>query len=420
MLRYTAWRWLPVTVALWFVSCYGEPSQNNPLEGHTANLVLPVVTSPTGWEQFFPGTMQEIRWKPATAAEAAVVTVRLECDGVPTRVIASDIPNTGTLAWKVPDTPAPACRIRVVGHNGPSMPTDSFRINPAPVLARLDIDDGREPSAFGPTVVFTSNRSGNDDLWLFNRERHTLEQLTFGPGFDGEAALFKGAGEFVAFTSDRSGQREVWAMETGGATPIQITSIGGEQPAWRNTGLDIYTYVSTQFPSLQIAFKIRTDHLVRVYLNTRFVPDPLAPYFIVHDGPPINRSLDYLTGDEAGSASDRYIRSVTWGYPNGRDVIVYGTGLPHSYSLWRINANAGVDPVWMLPPVQSPSRPALSIDGTRLAFASEGDLWVMALNGRDAVQLTYGDDYDNYPDWATNDEIVFQRGHSEIWTVQVP
>ena len=82
---------------------------------------------------------------------------------------------------------------------------------------------------------------------------------------------------------------------------------------------------------------------------------------------------------------------------------------------------------YLVPRVTSwPAYPAWSPDGSEIAFALDGRLWVMPAAGGEARQLTGGPEdadpaYDFEPDWAPDGEsVVFSRdtgGNLDIWRV---
>ena len=79
-----------------------------------------------------------------------------------------------------------------------------------------------------------------------------------------------------------------------------------------------------------------------------------------------------------------------------------------------------------IPKISSPTHPAFSpISSARIAFSASGDLWVVSTAGDELLQLTDDDWENDYPDWSSPTEIIFQRQPSsdapwEIWSLQVP
>jgi TolB protein len=100
------------------------------------------------------------------------------------------------------------------------------RTAPGEVLTR-GLGRDRQPaiSPDGDRVIFSSNRSGNIDLWTVNRQSRELRQLTddlavdYDPGFTPD-------GEHVLWTSNRGGNMEIWTADDDGSRARQVTSDG--------------------------------------------------------------------------------------------------------------------------------------------------------------------------------------------------
>jgi len=88
--------------------------------------------------------------------------------------------------------------------------------------------------------------------------------------------------------------------------------------------------------------------------------------------------------------------------------------LPHNY-YWR---------EMLLPQLTSgPSSVAFSPDGQSVVYSMGGSLWLQAINGDTADELTWGPGYDYQPDWSPDGRfIVFARHHSdaiELWMLDL-
>ena len=88
--------------------------------------------------------------------------------------------------------------------------------------------------------------------------------------------------------------------------------------------------------------------------------------------------------------------------------------LPHSYYYREM----------FLPQLTSgPSGMAFSPDGKTVVYSMGGSLWLQAIDGDSADELTYGPGYDYQPDWSPDGRfIVFARHHSdaiELWRVDL-
>ena len=67
--------------------------------------------------------------------------------------------------------------------------------------------------------------------------QRTLTRLTFGPGLQTDPALSPD-GRFLAYSSDRSGNADIWVQPVGGGDPVQVTRSPAQdtQPAWSPDG----------------------------------------------------------------------------------------------------------------------------------------------------------------------------------------
>ena len=88
--------------------------------------------------------------------------------------------------------------------------------------------------------------------------------------------------------------------------------------------------------------------------------------------------------------------------------------LPHSYYYREM----------FLPQLTSgPSSVAFSPDGQRVVYSMGGSLWLQAIDGDTADELTHGPGYDYQPDWSPDGRfIVFARHHAdaiELWRLDL-
>ena len=97
----------------------------------------------------------------------------------------------------------------------------------------------RQPvfSPDGESVVFTSNRGGNLDIWKVSRQSGAIQRLTDDPADDWDPSL--GAdGQTLLFSSNRSGNLEIWMADADGAHARQVTHDGvdAENPSLTRDG----------------------------------------------------------------------------------------------------------------------------------------------------------------------------------------
>lgn len=414
---------IPFVIGLCTVSCV-EPRRTNPLDSNVELLFVPRILEPTGGEEWFPGTQQTIQWLPATQVIDSLVTLQLICN-TDTITLAEDFPNAGRFSWIVSGTPSTDCKIRIVGKVGAAESPANFRIKPLPVVEKLDIGlhKGRTPSALREKVLFVSNLSGNDDIWLLDRDDGTIVRQTNNSAGDLEPTWFKPLGKIFAYTAlDSSGTRNIWVSATegpGAGGKKQITFTGGEAPAWQNTD---------ELNQLALAY-INTDtnhpqrrQILAGRLNTPINTLPLL-------GNPAFETLPFAVSEQSFNVETQ-IRTLTWHYINHENLFIYqaGTGI-NNIRLQQVdfpvqNFASAISRDFPISISLKPSQPRISPSGKWVAFSMNGDIWVSSISGTIVSQLTIDENIDEYPDWATESEIVFSRralsfSSRELWTLQV-
>jgi eukaryotic-like serine/threonine-protein kinase len=88
----------------------------------------------------------------------------------------------------------------------------------------------RQPvySPDGRSILFTSDRSGNLDIWRLDRATGELRRLTDHEASDWDPA-FSPDGERLLFSSDRSGRFQIWIANADGSSPRQVTDLENAQ-----------------------------------------------------------------------------------------------------------------------------------------------------------------------------------------------
>jgi Tol biopolymer transport system component len=118
----------------------------------------------------------------------------------------------------------------------------------------------RQPaySPDGERIVFSSNRSGNLDLWVLEPRTGALRQLTDDPAQDWDPG-FSPDGRHVLWSSDRSGHLEIWMADADGSNARQVSHDGvdAENPTATPDGRWIL-YASGNRQKLGI-WKVRPD-----------------------------------------------------------------------------------------------------------------------------------------------------------------
>jgi Tol biopolymer transport system component len=101
-----------------------------------------------------------------------------------------------------------------------------------------DVDPDISPN--GKYIVFTSNQTGNNDIYIMDRSGTTLD-LSNNPGSD-EWARFSPDGKQIVFDSNRDGGvYEIFVMNVDGSDTTQLTfpPTLGRYPSWSTDGKQI-------------------------------------------------------------------------------------------------------------------------------------------------------------------------------------
>lgn len=253
------------------------------------------------------------------------------------------------------------------------------------VLTRGGSTD-RQPalSPDGKRVLFSSNRSGNLDVWSMDIQSGALSRLTDDPNNDWDPA-FMPDGSRILWTSNRTGQFEVWtaAVDGSGATQLSHTGVDAQNP--RLTADGQWILFVRNVPPNDGVWKMRPDGTGAAFVAgnlTMPVPSPDPNLFIaatqayrkdrslrvfhLSDGSPLAWEIplvlryDLLPGRAQWTGSHRIVYTDTDGGGRSgltiRDITETSSGMPR--------ALAGFDP---LQPTETFD---ITADGTRGAFGA--------------------------------------------------
>jgi TolB protein len=108
-------------------------------------------------------------------------------------------------------------------------------------------DDHNFLPAFSPDgkrIAFMSNRDGNPEIYVMNRDGSNVRRLTNHPATD-VTPTWAPSGAQLAFTSDRTGRPQIWIMNADGSGQQQITRESWcDRPTWSPAPFNEIAYSS--------------------------------------------------------------------------------------------------------------------------------------------------------------------------------
>jgi len=221
------------------------------------------------------------------------------------------------------------------------------------------------------SIFFSSNRTGDPEIFKMNTDGTGQAQITTSPGNDRWPALALNGRELVAFASDRSGSFDIFTMLPNGTFQTNLTqqtSSAEIQPTWSPD-------------STKIAFATDRDGTFEIY----------------------KMDADGANQTRLTTVTPKHAFAPRWS-PTNPNLLIFVTNndtAPKALDIWKINADGtGLTNLTKRPsyndgaasPITGfPSPPSWSPDGTKIAFTSDQtgslDIFVMNADGTSIVSL---------------------------------
>lgn len=226
------------------------------------------------------GFVSCVTWlSPHELAYAQAESVTGNSAGSPARVYAHDLRGGG--ARQLFASPSTSLTLDVLGEGSLLFDARAAQQN----LLERGMRDGsesrwltrglgtnRQPvySPDGEWVVFSSNQSGNLDLWALSTSSGAVRRITDHPAEDWDPA-FTPDGQLL-WSSNRTGHFEIWRAGADGSAPQQVTTDGvdAENPSATPDGWVVY---ASGAPDRQGIWKVRQDGTGAA----RLVPGAILP-----------------------------------------------------------------------------------------------------------------------------------------------
>ena len=331
-----------------------------------------------------------------TVREGTSMSVAISPDG---RTLATDMQGS---IWIVPVSGGAMTRI-----------TDVF-------------NDARQPvwSPDGRTIAFFAFRDGGYDLWAINPDGSNQRKLTWG-AFDDREPIYSRDGTRIAFSSDRGSafgsDYNIWILDTRTGAFTQITRGPSEDymPTWSPDDREIAFASNREGNGGVWAVNVETgaERMVRIVGGARVDAPSWGPggqlLYHVTAGPQTRFEIDGkpVTGNEnvfafraSWASASEYVyvsdgkirRRSTAGLPLQTIEFTATMTVTHPEYTRRVRDFTSTAPRKTLGLV----RPVISPDGSQIAFAAVGDIYVMPVSGGTAINLTKDAALDTDPAWS--------------------
>jgi Tol biopolymer transport system component/imidazolonepropionase-like amidohydrolase len=281
------------------------------------------------------------------------------------------------------------------------------------VLLTDHFNDARQPawSPDGRHLAYFAFREGGYDLWLADADGGNARRLTDGV-YDDREPSWSPDGTRIAFSSDRASGGEasynIWTLELATGALAQVTRSAGEDrmPSWSPDGRElVYSSVRGGKTALWVTrLADGTERLLREEEGKRLEAPSWGPdgrlATVVMDATASRLEID---GKPVSGAENVFPFRVSWAR-DGRSFHYVSDGLIRrrdGRGVATVPFRARLDVT--IPRYQRAKRdfdstaprralgivkPALSPDGSRIAFVALGDVWLLPVSGGRPENLT--------------------------------
>jgi TolB protein len=103
----------------------------------------------------------------------------------------------------------------------------------------------------GSRIAFTSNRDGNPEIYVMNRDGSNLRRMTNNPAID-VTPTWSPSGDQIAWVSDRTGSPHIYVMNVDGTGVRQLINEYCDRPTWSSGQFNEIAYAARTGPGYDI------------------------------------------------------------------------------------------------------------------------------------------------------------------------
>ncbi|GAA3228562.1 amidohydrolase family protein [Nonomuraea helvata] len=302
-----------------------------------------------------------------------------------------------------------------------------------------DLYDIAQPdwSPDGSTIVFQSYRDGVFNLWTIRPDGSAITQLTTGP-FDHREPRYSPDGRAIAYSSDAGGSYGIHLLDvaTGASRALTDTSAEEYEPAWSPDGSKIaFVVADTRIDVIEVATGTRSTAVTvpagQVIHQPSWLPNGTdLAYHLFHSGANdlAGTAGTLVTGEAVFPFRARFTPDGRYYYTSAGTIKVRRL---NSASVGTIGFTAALTTttpkykkkvrVFDEPgsfPVVGIGSPAVSPDGSTIAFRALNDIYLMRIGGTPEPLLRdrwWKADPDFSPDGRQLAFVTDRTGTLNIW-----
>jgi Tol biopolymer transport system component len=270
--------------------------------------------------------------------------------------------------------------------------------------------DDREPaySHDGRYVAFASDRDnplgGSYNIWVLEVATGAVRRITNDPS-ENHMPSWSPDDKEIAFASTREDGRSIWAVNIADGEVRKAATASSEAaaPSWGPDGTIVYHNLERESSSLEAHGKKLTGDENAFAFRVSWAPDgtregaPGGSFYYVSDGKIRRRTLGGASVETIPFSAVLQVRRVNGTYVRRK----------RDFDSTAPRKALGI------------VRPVISPEGTRIAFAALGDIYVMPVGGK-PENITRDRYVDTDPAWSPDgNELVYSsdkgRDHLQLW-----